>query len=169
MKVPVTVIGFGLVVFGRAILGLLRASYLKRASETVSIDNSKEIVLRYAFWYYIFPLLGFALGSMFGWDAVSQNNSVRLTFDVVICAIAFLGGLWLFYRQWTARVKIYEGKLIYTEGRRLEIMAHDVHRVSLTGFAFVVKMRSEKVVRIPATFEHSEIILAFLNKAAFNK
>jgi hypothetical protein len=26
MKVPVTVIGFGLVVFGRAILGLMRAS-----------------------------------------------------------------------------------------------------------------------------------------------
>jgi hypothetical protein len=169
MKVPVTVIGFGLVVFGRAILGLMRASYLKQASENVSIDSSKEIALRYVWWYYIFPILGFAGGIFTGWVALHEANSVRLKMDIAFCVVCFLGGFWLLYRQWTARVKIFAGKLTYTEGDRWEVSANEVDSVRLTGFTFVVKKRSEKIVRVPATFEHSEIILAFLKKAAVNK
>jgi len=169
MKVSVVTIGFGSVVIGRTILGFLRASYLKQASENVSIDASKEIVLRYVMWYYIYPLLGFGLGTMFGLDALNPTNSARFKFDVVFCVVSFLGGLWLLYRQWTARVKIFEGKLIYTEGDRWEISANEVDRVTLNGFTFIVKKRSGKIVRIPATFEHSEIILAFLKRAAINK
>jgi len=169
MKVPVTVIGFGLVVIGRAILGLMRASYLKQACENVSIDSSKKIALRYVWWYYIFPVLGFAGGIFMGWEALHESNSVRLKMDIAFCIVCFLGGLWLLYRQWTARVKIFDGKLTYTEGDRWEISANEVDSVRLTGFTFIVKKRSEKIVRVPATFEHSEIILAFLKKAAVNK
>ncbi len=169
MKIPVTVIGFGLVVFGRAILGLMRASYLKQASENVSIDFSREIVLRYVWWYYIFPVLGFAGGIFMGWAALHESNSVRLKMDIAFCVVCFLGGFWLLYRQWTACVKIFEGKLTYMEGDRWEIAANEVDRVTLNGFTFIVRKRSEKVVRVPATFEHSEIILAFLKQAAVNK
>ena len=169
MKIPVVVIGFGLVVFGRAILGMMRASYLKQASANVAIDASKEVVLRYAAWYYVYPLLCFGLSAVMGYDAFTQTNVVRFRFDVAFCLFFLLGGFWLLYRQWTARVKIFDGKLIYTEGDRWEIAANEVNSVSLTGFTFIVRKRSDKVVRVPATFQHSEIILAFLNQAAVNK
>jgi hypothetical protein len=169
MKVPVVVIGFGLVVFGRTILGLIRASYLKQASKNVSIDVSKEIVLRYALWYYLYPLLCFGLSAMFAWDAFTQTNVVRFRFDAAFSLFFFVGGLWLLYRQWTARVRISGSTLIYTEGDRWEISANEVDSVRLTGFTFIVKKRSEKIIRVPATFEHSEIILAFLKQAAVNK
>lgn len=169
MKVPVTVIGFGLVVFGRAILGLLRASYLKKASENVSLDPSKEIVLRYAIWYYIFPLLAFGGAIFMGWAAFHTTIPQAILIYKIICVVCFFGGFFLSYRQWTARVKIFEGKLIYTEGDRWEISANEVDSVRLTGFTFIVKKRSEKIVRVPATFEHSEIILAFLKQSAVNK
>jgi hypothetical protein len=169
MRVPVTVIGFGLVVFGRAILGLIRASYLNQASENISIDSSKEITLRYVWWYYIFPVLGFAGGIFMGWAALHELNSVRLKMDIAFCVVCFLGGFWLLYRQLTARVKIFDGKLTYTEGDRWEISANEVDSVRLTGFNFIIKKRSDRIVRVPASFEHSEIILAFLKQAAVNK
>ena len=169
MKIPVVVIGFGLVVFGRAILGMMRASYLKQASANVAIDASKEIVLRYVAWSYIVPIIGFVAGFSFGYAALGESNQVRLGMDIAMCLIGFLGGFWLLYRQWTARVKIFDGKLIYTEGDRWEIATNEVDRVTLNGFTFIVRKRSEKVVRVPATFQHSEIILAFLNQAAVNK
>ncbi len=169
MKVSVVTIGFGLVVIGRTILGFLRAVYLKQASKNVSIDASKEIVLRYTIWYYIYPVLGFAGSGLMAWGAYHSPFPRAVQIYEILSVICLLGGLWLLYRQWTARVKIFEGKLTYTEGDRWEISANEVDRVTLNGFTFIVKKRSEKVVRIPATFEHSEIILAFLKQAAINK
>jgi hypothetical protein len=169
MKVPVVVIGLGLVVVGRTILGFLRASHLKQASEHVSIDGSQEIVLRYAMWYYIYPLLGFAWGIFFAWVALHEPERVRFRFDAVLAAVCLLGGFWLLYRQWNARVRILGDRLTYTEGDRWEIAANEVSSVSLSGFTFIVRKRSDKVVRVPATFQHSEIILAFLKQAAVNK
>ncbi len=170
MKVSVVTIGFGLVAIGRTILGFLRTSYLKQASENVSIDPSKEIMLRYAIWYYVYPLLAFGLSGFCAFD-VSQNanNQARVIIGSACFLLMFLGGIFLLYRQLRARVKIFEGKLIYTEGDRWEISANEVDRVTLNGFTFIVKKRSEKIVRVPATFEHSEIILAFLKQAAINK
>ena len=169
MEVSVVVIGFGLVAVSRTILGFLRASYLKQASENVLIDTSKEIVLRYAIWYYIYPLLGFAGSGLMGWGAFHSPFPRAVLIYEILSVICLLGGFWLLYRQWTARVKIFDGKLIYTEGDRWEISTNEVDRVTLTGFTFIIRKRSEKVVRIPATFEHSEIILAFLKQAAVNK
>ena len=170
MNVPTTVVGFGLVAFGRAILGQSRAFYLKQASKSISIDISEEIILRYAAWYCTYPLLCFGLSVMFG-VGVTQGSPYPRAIIIykIACVFFLLGGLFLSYRQWKARVKIFDGKLIYTEGDRFEISANEVDSVRLTGFTFIVKKRSEKVVRIPATFEHSEIILAFLNQAAVNK
>jgi hypothetical protein len=169
MKMPIVVIGLGIVVVGRTLFGGLRASYLKRASERVSIDNSQEIVLRYALWYYAYPALAFAWSVFFGWAGIHEQNVVRFRFDMAFFFIGVLGGFWLLYRQWNARVKILDGKLTYTEGDRWEILANEVNSVSIAGFTFIVRKRSDKVVRIPATFQHSEIILAFLKKAAANR
>lgn len=168
MKFPVTAVGFGLVVIGSAILQRLRVRHLKEASKTVSIDSSKEIVLRYALWYYGYPLLGFGLSAFCAYDAShNPNNHPRQTIGWVFSILMFLGGVFLLYRQLTARVKIAEKKLIYTEGSdRREISADDVVRVSTNGFAFFVHLKLDKTIKIPATFEHSEIILAFLQNAS---
>jgi hypothetical protein len=168
MKAPAVVIGFGLVALGKVILGRLRVGYLKRASEEVSIDPAKEIVLRYAIWYYIYPLLGFVLSAMFGYGAWRGSPFPEAVIGYkILCMIALLGAFFLLYRQLTARVRILEKKLVYTEGGdRREILANEVVRVSLTGFAFIVGLNWQKTVKLPATFEHSEIILAFLRQAA---
>lgn len=140
MKIPVTVVGFGLFVVGSAVFGQFRANYLRRISDEILVDSSKQIILRYAIWVYIVPLLGFGLASMFGWDALSQTNSVRFKFDVVFCVITFLGGIFALYRFATGRVTIFEGKLIYTEGGdRWEVSADDVRRFSFNGLTFLVK------------------------------
>jgi hypothetical protein len=171
MKIPVTVIGFGLVVLGRAILGMMRASYLKQASRNVSIDYSKEIILRYAGWYYVYPVLCFGLSAFCAYDAfLNHNNQARSMIGAACSLFMIVGGIFLSYRQWTGRVRLFEKKLTYTEGSdRWEITANEVDSVMLNGFTFIIKKRSEKIVRVPATFEHSEIILAFLNQAAVNK
>ncbi len=170
MKVSVVTIGFGLVVVGRTILGFLRAGYLKQASESVSINPSQEIVLRHSIWDYVFAVLLFAGAVFMGWAAIHETNAVRLKMDIAFCLFCFVGGIFLSYLEWTGTVTIFNGKLIFTQGSdRWEVSANEVDRVTLTGFTFIVKKRSEKVVRIPATFEHSEIILAFLKQAAINK
>lgn len=168
MRFPVTVIGFGLVVLVSVILGRLRTRYLEEASENVSIDVSKEIVLRYAIWYYIYPVLGFAGCVLMAW-AIHVGSPYPKA--ILIYKIAFLfclgGAIFLLYRQLTARVRIADKKLIYTEGGdRREISADDVVRVSTSGFAFIVGLKYQKTVKIPATFEHSEVIFAFLQRAA---
>jgi hypothetical protein len=107
---------------------------------------------------------------MFGVGALQGSpHPQTILIYKILCLFFFLGGLWLLYQQWTARVKIFDGKLTYSEGDRWEISVNEVDSVRLTGFTFIVKKRSEKIVRIPATFQHSEIILAFLKKAAVNK
>lgn len=168
MKRFVVVIGFGLVILGKIILGRLRAGYLARASESVSIDPSKEIVLRYAIWYYGYPLLGFVLSGMFGYGVWRGSPHPQAIIAYKIACLFCLGGaLFLLYRQLTARVRITEKKLVYTEGRdRWEIDANNVCQVSTTGFTFMVSLKYQKRIKIPATFAHSEIILAFLRQAA---
>ncbi len=171
MNIPVTVIGFALVIFGRVILGQLRTSYLNRASEGISIDASKEIVLRYAIWYYIYPLLGFVLSGVVGVGILQGSPYPQAILIYKIAFVLFLAGsIFLLYQQLTARVKIFDGKLTFTQTRdRWEVAANEIGQVTLAGFTFIVRKRSEKVVRIPATFQHSEIILAFLKQAAVNK
>ncbi len=168
MRLPVTVVGFGLVVIGSAILQRLRVRHLKEASESVSIDPSKEIVLRYAIWYYVYPLLCFILSAMFGYGAWrgSPHPGV-VTIYKVFCMIALLGAFFMLYRELTGRVRIADKKLIYTEGGdRREISADDVVRVSTNGFKFFIGLKYQKSSQIPATFKNSEIILAFLQRAA---
>jgi len=170
MKVSVVTIGFGSVVIGRTILGFLRASYLKQASETVSIDPSKEIVLRHAVWDYTFAVLLFAGSILTGWAAFHTTVPNTAFIHKIFSVLCFLGGIFLSYLEWTGRIIIFNNKLIFTQGSdRWEVSANEVDRVTLNGFTFIVKKRSEKIVRIPATFEHSEIILAFLKRAAINK
>jgi hypothetical protein len=171
MKFPAVVIAFGLVALGKVFLGRLRAVYLNRASENIPIDPSKEIILRYAIWYYGYPLLGFGLSAFCAYDAShNPNNHARQIMGWAFFLLMFLGGIFLLYRQLTARIRIAEGKLIYAEGRdRLEVLADDVVRVSMTGFAFIVGLKWQKTIKIPATFEHSEVILAFLKQAADTK
>jgi hypothetical protein len=170
MKVPVTVIGFGIFVVGSAVFGQVRASYLRQASEAISLEASKKIVLRYAVWVYIVPLLLFAGSIMMGWGAFHSPFPNAVLIYKVISVICILGGIFLLYRFGTGRVTIFEGKLTYTEGGdRWEILANDVRRFSFNGLTFLVKRRSDRITRIPATFQHSEIILAFLKQAAVDK
>jgi hypothetical protein len=167
MRIPVTVIGFGLVILGSAILRPLRASYLNQASKKISIDVSKEITLRCATWYYIYPFLGFAGTIVMARAAINESNSVRLIMDIAFCLLCLLGGIYLFYRQWIGRVTILGDTLTYKEGSdHCVVQANEVLGFWSTGFVFLVHLKSEDTVRIPATFEHSEITLAFLNKAA---
>jgi hypothetical protein len=170
MQIPATVIGFGLVVVGSAILRPLRARYLEQASKKISIDASKEIKLRYAIWYYIYPFLGFGGAILMGWATIHTKIPEAIFIYRIACVACFLGGIYLFYRQWTGRVTILDGTLTYKEGSdRSVIHAKDVLGFSSKGFIFLVQLKSEDIVKIPATFEHSEIILAFLNQAVFNK
>ncbi len=171
MRLPATVVGFGLVVIGSAILQRLRVRHLKEASESVSIDPSKEIVLRYAIWYYIYPALGFAGCALMAWAIHAGSPYPKA---ILIYKIAFLfclgGALFLLYRQLTGRVRIADKKLVYTEGGdRREISADDVVRVSTNGFKFFIGLKWQKSAQIPATFKNSEIILAFLQRAAAKK
>jgi voltage-gated potassium channel Kch len=171
MKIPVPVIGFGLVVIGRIIFGRLYARFLNQSSESVLIDASEEIVLRYAIWYYIYPLLGFAGSVLMGW-AIYQGSPhpESIVIYKIIFLICFFGACFLLYRQLTARVKIFSGRLTYTEGGdRWELLADDVTEVSINGFVFLVRLKWQKTVRVPATFQHSEIILAFFKQAARTK
>lgn len=168
MKLPVTLIGFVLVIVGSAILGHLRVRHLREASETVSIDPSKEIVLHHAIWYYGYPLLGFIFSAMFGYGAWrgSPHPGVATAYKIA-SLFCLAGAFFLLYQQLRARVKIVDKKLIYTEaGKRQEISADDVVRVSTNGFTFFIDLKWQKSAKIPATFEHSEIILAFLQRAA---
>lgn len=171
MNISVVTVGFALVVLARIILGFLRANYLKQASESVSIDPSKEIVLRYALWYLVYPIGCFAISGFCAFDVFEHSNNQAREIIGVICALfMFFGGLFLIYQQISGRVKLFEGKLTYTEiSDHWEVSANEVDRVTLNGFTFIVRKRSEKVVRIPATFKNSEIILAFLKRAAVNK
>ncbi len=170
MGIPVTVIGFGLVVLGRAILGQLRANYLREASENISLDPSMEIVLRHAIWDYIFPVLLFAGGVFMGWGAYHTPIPQAALIYKTISAVCFLGGAFLSYLELTGKVVISNNTLTYREGAdRRVINTNEVRDVRLNGFAILVKLKSDKVVKIPATFQHSEIILAFLKQAAVNK
>jgi hypothetical protein len=167
MKFPVAIVGFGLVVMCRLVLSWLHSSYLRRASEGVSLKASKEIVLRYALWYYIYPVLGFAGSILMGW-AIYQGSPhpESILIYKVIFWICLLGACFMLYRQLTARVKIIGDKLTYAEGGdRWEFLAENVIEVSLNGFVFLVRLKWQKTVKIPSTFAHSEIILAFLNQA----
>lgn len=168
MRIPVVAIGFGLVVLGSAILGRLRVRHLKVASESVSIEVSKEIILRYAIWYYGYPLLGFVLSAFCAYDAShNPNNHPREMIGWIAFLFCLVGAFFLLYRQLTGRVRIADKKLIYTEGGdRREISADDVVRVSTNGFAFFIGLKWQKSAKIPATFARSEIILAFLQRAA---
>lgn len=168
MRVPVTVVGFGLVVLGSFILGRLRVRHLQTASQTVSIDPSKEVVLHYALWYYGYPLLAFGLSAFCAYDAShNPNNHPRETIGWIFFIIMFLGGIFMLYRELTGRVRIADKKLVYTEGGdRREISADDVVRVSTNGFKFFIGLKYQKSAQIPATFKNSEIILAFLQRAA---
>lgn len=168
MKIPATVIGFGLVVLGSFILGRLRLRHLTEASENISLDDSKEVILRYALWYYGYPLLAFGLSAFCAYDAShNPSNHPRETLGWIFSILMFLGGIFMLYRQLTARVRIADKKLIYTEGGdRREISADNVVRVSTNGFTFFIGLKWQKFAKIPATFKNSEIILAFLQRAA---
>jgi hypothetical protein len=169
MNLPV--LGFGLVAIGRIILSQIHSRYLNQASRGVSIDGAKDIVLRYAIWYYVYPLLAFACGILMAWGIHQGSPHPEAIFIYKISFLFFFfGGIFLLYRQLTARVKISAGKLIYTEGGdRWEFLADDVTGVSLKGFAFLVNLKWQKTVKIPSTFAHSEVILAFLRHAAASK
>ncbi len=168
MKIPVTAVGFGLFIVGSAIFGQLRGSYLRRASETVSVEASKKIVLRYEPWVYIIPLLVFVEGIFLGGTAL--NRDIRPEAGMiykVTCVLCLLGGIFLCYRFWSGRVTICEGKLTYTEGGdRREIYVDDVFSFSFNGLSFLVKKKSGRITKIPATFAQSEIIFAFLKQSA---
>jgi hypothetical protein len=171
MKIPVTVIGFGLYVAGSTPFGQLRGSYLRQKSEKVSIDSSKEMVLCYAIWVYLLPILGLALSVFCAYDVShNKNNQPRMMIGGTSFLFLFLGSIFMFYRFRTGRIMIFNGKLTYTEGGdRSEIYADDVLRFSFNGLSLLVKKKSGRVTRIPATFEHSEIILAYLKQATMNK
>jgi hypothetical protein len=144
---------------------------LNQASKSISIDDTKEIVLSYAAWYYVYPLLAFGFAILMAW-AIHQGSPhpESLFIYKMIFLFCLLGGSFLLYRQLTARVRISADKLIYTEGGdRLEFLADDVVGVSLSGFAFLVNLKWQKTVKIPSTFSHSEVILAFLRHAEANK
>lgn len=167
VKLPSTVAAFGFVVLGRFLLGQLHAHRLKAASESISIDASKQIVLRYAVWYYVFPLVLFILSGGFGYAASQASRPQAAFLQKLLCLFALLGAIFLVYRQATACVKITENKLIYTEGGDCrEVAADDVVSVAIKGFNFVIRLKWQKMAIIPATFAHSEIILAFLQQAA---
>jgi hypothetical protein len=169
MKLPTTAIAFGVVVLGRVVLGQLRINYLRETGKEVLIDPSKEIVLRYAIWYYIYPVLGFGGAAFSGWSAFHETGSVRIAFCGVGFFLFLFFGIWLLYQQSIARVRIVGGKLIYTEGStRCEIGSDEISRFSLNGFKFIVKTTTGKIAQIPATFESSEFIFAFLQNAAKN-
>jgi hypothetical protein len=120
-------------------------------------------------WYYIYPLLGFAGTVIMGWAALHESNSLRLKVDIAVCLLCLLGGIYLFYRQRIGQITILNGTLTYKEGSDgCVIHANEVLGFSSKGFVFLVKLKSEELFKIPATFEHSEIILAFLNNAIAN-
>lgn len=169
MNVPIVVSGIALATLGRLVFGKLRAQYLNRASKNVSVDASSKIVLRYAVWYYLYPALAFGAAGLMAWAAAhSMILRISLIYKIMT-AICLFGGIWLFYRQLVARLTISANMLTYTEGNRIEVDAFDVDSFSLNGFEFIIKKRSQKVVRVPATFIHSELILAFLIHATINK
>jgi hypothetical protein len=170
MKFPVTIIGLGLFVAGSAILGQLCANYLRRASENTSLDSQEKTVLKYEVWVYLVPLLLFGWAVFFSHLARIEPNPVRFKIDMVAVLACFFGGAFLCYRFGTGKVTIFDGKLIYTEGGdRWEILANDVLRYSFNGLSFLVRKRSNRVTRVPATFQHSEFILAFLKQASVEK
>src|SRR5256885_340181 len=99
MNVPVTLIGSGIVVAARTIVGLLRAKHLIHASEKISINPSDQIILKYAKWYYIYPVLGLCGSVLMGWAASQSPFPKAVAIYKIACGLCLLGGLWLLYRQ----------------------------------------------------------------------
>jgi len=105
-----------------------------------------------------------------GWAAIHTTIPEAIVIYKVACVVCLLAGIYLIVRQWTGRVTILDGTLTYKEGSdRFVVHANEVLGFSSKGFVFLVQLKSEDIVKIPATFEHSEIILAFLNQAVFSK
>ena len=72
----------------------------------------------------------------------------------------------MIFSQWGARITIFEGKLIYTEGSdRFEISTSEVSGFSINRGNFYIKRKFGKTFIIPSGFKSSEIIVAFLNQA----
>jgi hypothetical protein len=167
MNMPVTVIGFILVVIGGAVLSQLRAGYLREASRKVSIDPSKIIELRHAIWAYSIPVLAFGIGLFLELTALHELNRVRIAMASAIGIAFILGSIYYIYSKSTERVIVSNDKLVYVEGSsRCEIPINDIESVSLVGFSFSIKRWSEeRRISIPATFESSEVILAFLTQS----
>jgi hypothetical protein len=84
-----------------------------------------------------------------------------------IAASMFLAGAWWFRNLLGARLIISQGTLVWTEGKeKAKIAVDEVAEVSIYWFYFQVDLRNGKRLLIPATFQSSEIVLAFLRWAS---
>jgi hypothetical protein len=167
MKVPVTAMGFALVVLGKIVFGYFHAARIKRASESTSIHPSDKIILRYAFWCYTYPLLCLFGCIVIGSDMATQTSAFRYKFDLIFFLLVLLGGLFLLYQQMTATVVIFENKLTYREGSSsCEIPASEVRSFAFDGLSFTIERKRGETIVLPATFKSGEFIYAFLKQAA---
>ena len=167
LSMMIPIIAFGSTAILGGILTQFRGRCLERASMNIKIDNSFSVELRPAPWAYCAPVLLAALALFVGGAGIREGHGLMF-----FCSIVFLllsaGAIFLWYRLRISHVTIFEGKLRYEEGAdRVQISFGDVVKVSLEWFTFYVGLASGHTVSIPANFQSSEIIWAFLRAAAF--
>jgi hypothetical protein len=148
------------------VLTQIRARYLKRASMAIKIDKSYHAELRTAGWAYAGLVLPLALGLFVGIAGMHEKRGL-MYFTTLISLALIAGAAFLWHRLRISHVVISEGKLCYEEGAdKVQISFGDVTSVSLRWFTFDVKLGSGVIVSIPANYQSTEVIWAFLREAA---
>ena len=165
---PIIVIGSLIVAIVRGVYGKIQLEHLKKTGKSLTLDDSTKIVLRSTVLPYLWPILLLGLSLVFGAGAINESNHVRIWIYGSASAFCFSGTIFLFYYQFISRVTIFEGTLICIDGfDRWEIKSEEVENFSISGFAIYVKKRTGKSnIKIPLYFESSELILAFIYRAA---
>jgi len=142
----------------------LRVIYLKSIQHKVSIDYSKEVILRYAYWshFVLYILLIFFFYCMTQ-AALYHLNSTKILEMFLLTSFIPLFVVFALVPRLKVRVIIGIGRqLKYQNGT---IHSDQIVKYSCDGYNFQITKKNGTLSKIPATLKHSEIVMAFLEDA----
>jgi len=145
----------------------LRLSYLKKQQKNVALDFNKEVILRQAFWSYLVELCGLLMCGFNLTMFLISRSTVPKCITFVMFVIFFSGTLFLLSARLKYRVVIGVGRqLRYEKGT---IHSDQIVRYSCNGYNFQIAKINGTTLKIPATLERSQIVMAFLEDAVSKK
>jgi hypothetical protein len=159
--------GLALILMER-IWSWLRLKHLKSCQRKVSIDYGKEVTLRPALWAYSLEISLFIL---FVWiqtglhypEGRIVSKLIMLVFTLIIMLIPV--GLLVIHLR--SRVVIGAGRQMrYFVGKYCRTLHFDqITKYRCDSYYYYITRKDGYTLKIPASFKHSEIIMAFLENA----